>query len=420
VILALVAATLACAGLPARALAQCAVNGPENVDEGTRFTLCAPAGYSYRWAGPGLPNGATSRCITVNGRSSGLYEYTLTLYSGGSVRDRCTHVVSVGETPTDPDRPEDQCAISGPTVIGSGETVQLCGPASTFEIHQYAWTGPGGFRATTRCIEASRAGTYTLTTRNQVTGHERRCTHRLEQRGPGGGNTTDDCAISGPDTFESGTRARLCGPSGAQSYRWTGPDGFTSNSSCIAANREGTYSLTVRDRYGDVRRCSHYLEASGGPNDADEVFSENCPRTYAFWSAVCRGARSDVSAAELRSIARCVDDRARAFNWDDDVDGLCQTLRPSGPMTQKKQAARQLAALLANLCAAELGITAQNGQAIGLDGETPLSFRGARTVGELAALVDRMLVRGTGSFAQANRTLQGVNSGRGIGAVCND
>lgn len=338
--LGLVVAAIACAGLPARALAQCSIEGLENVTEGQKFTLCAPAGYTYRWAGPGLPNGATSRCVTIAGRSSGLYEYTVTLLSRGVTRDRCMLVVTVGNSPV-----------------------------------------PNPY--------------------------------------PGGGGT-GECAISGPDTFEPGTRVRLCGPSGATSYRWTGPNGFSSTGSCITVNQEGTYSLRVRDRYGDVRDCTTYLDAGGGSDDADQPYAENCPRNHTFWAAACRGTRGDVSAAEMRSLARCVDERAQSFQWTDDAGGLCQALRPAGTLTQRKQATRQLATLLANICAAELGISAQGGATIGLDADTPISYRNARTVGELAALVDRMLARGRGNFADVNRILQAVNNGRGIGPVCNE
>jgi hypothetical protein len=416
--LSIAAVALACIALPTRGIAQCVINGPDNVAEGARFTLCAPSGYTYRWTGPGVPAGVTSRCITLSGRPTGLYEYTVTLSSGGGFQDRCTQTVAVGDNPSSgSNRPEDQCTITGPSVMASGETVQLCGTVGTYDVHTYSWTGPGGYRATTRCISVSRPGDYTLTTRNQVTGHERTCTQRVDLTG--GGSGTGDCDITGPDSVTPGTRVRLCGPSGAYSYRWTGPGNLISTSSCVTVNQEGTYTLQVRDRYGNVRECTQYLDATGGPNDADETFAENCPRNYVFWSAVCRGSRSDVSASEMRSIARFVDEHAQAFSWTGDADGLCQTLRPAGPLTQRKQAARQLAALYANLGAAELGITAQNGQTIGLDGDTPISFRNARTIGELAALVDRMLVRGRGSFATVNSMMQSVNSGRGIGSVCN-
>jgi hypothetical protein len=257
--LGIAAVAMACMALPTRANAQCAINGPENVADGAQFTLCAPTGYTYRWSGPGVSAGVTSRCITLSGRPSGLYEYTVALYSGGAFQDRCTQTVAVGDNPSSgTGRPEDQCTISGPSVIGSGETVQLCGPASSFDIHSYSWTGPGGYTGTTRCVSVSRPGDYTLTTRNQVTGHQRTCTQRVEMRGgdAGRGNGTGDCAISGPDSFEPGTRVRLCGPNGAYSYRWTGPGNITYTSSCITVTEQGTYTLNVMVTCTNARTTS--------------------------------------------------------------------------------------------------------------------------------------------------------------------
>ena len=235
-----------------------------------------------------------------------------------------------------------------------------------------------------------------------------------------GSGTTETCVITGPDTFEPGARVRLCGPSGVTNYRWTGPAGFFANSSCVSVGREGTYTLSFRDRFGNLQQCTHYLDTWQGPDDSEQPYAENCPRTYAFWAAVCRGSRTDVSAAELQSIARRVDELSTTFSWADDAGGLCQALRPASPLTQRKQAARQLAALLANVAAAELGVTDRNGRMIGLDPETTIQFRNARTIGELSALVDRMLARGRGSYSQANATMNSVNNGRGIGSVCSE
>ena len=87
-----VALALASGALFTPANAQCTINGPDNVAEGVRYTLCAPSGYAYRWSGPGVAN-VTSRCITLSGRPAGLYEYTLTLYSGDAFQDRTRSVV---------------------------------------------------------------------------------------------------------------------------------------------------------------------------------------------------------------------------------------------------------------------------------------------------------------------------------------
>jgi hypothetical protein len=48
-------------------------------------------------------------------------------------------------------------------------TVQLCGPTAPAGItYTWAWTGPGGFTATTQCIVVSVAGTYTLTVTDEL------------------------------------------------------------------------------------------------------------------------------------------------------------------------------------------------------------------------------------------------------------
>lgn len=332
---------IGCAAPLTGAFAQCPINGPDAVAEGGRFTLCAPSGYVYRWSGPGVPGGVTSRCITINGRTTGLYEYRVSLYANGVFRDQCTHTVTVGETPS---------SGGAPYPSGAAET----------------------------------------------------------------------CVITGPDTFEPGTPVRLCGPSGVSDHRWSGPGGFFSSGTCVTVGREGTYVLNFRDRYGNLRQCTHYLDTWQGPEDSEQVYGDNCPRTDAFWASVCRGSRTDVSASELRAIARRVDELSQAFGWADDLGGFCQALRPRPPLTQRKQATRQLAALLANVAAAELGVTDRYGRPIGVDPETAFRFRNARTVGELSALVDRMLVRGQGSYSQASTTMRSVNHGRGIGAVCGD
>jgi len=58
-------------------------------------------------------------------------------------------------------------------VIGPSGSVTICGPlfppSGGFEF-TYAWTGPGGFTATTRCITVSVPGTYNLVTTSTMSG----------------------------------------------------------------------------------------------------------------------------------------------------------------------------------------------------------------------------------------------------------
>ena len=92
-------------------------------------------------------------------------------------------------------------------------------------------------------------GTYSLNSRNRVTGSSRTCTHRLAVTGyDNSGTDQGDCEISGPSTIDVGTSATLCAPSYANTtYRWTGPNGFVSTSRCVNADDAGTYYLTMRN-----------------------------------------------------------------------------------------------------------------------------------------------------------------------------
>jgi hypothetical protein len=278
--------------------------------------------------------------------------------------------------------------------------------------------------STDACVTVSREGTYYLTSRNPFTGSSRQCTHHLSVVGgtvPGG-----DCAITGPAVVADGGTARLCAPSRANTtYRWTGPGAFTATSRCITVSGTGTYSLTMRSQTtGRTERCTHQLGGSWEDDpdgDPDQPYVENCPRNFQFWRrAFAGGTSSGLSTADQQAIAREVDRRSSYFNWSNDVQGLRSALSPAAPLTRRKQIARQYAALLANMAAGDLGVGdgLNNEGHIGLDADTNISFEGASTIGELAALTDRWLAQNRGNFAQLNSTLNRINRGLGIGTVC--
>lgn len=478
--------------------AGCPIEGPTAVGVNQSFTLCgAPGnGYLYEWDGEGLASSTTARCVTVNGRSAGAYEYQLVIRRGSTVVERCSYTVTVGGGGFG----NLTCAISGPTSIASGTTARLCAPQSS--QHSYRWTGPGGFTASTSCVTVSRAGTYRVIISNNLTGYTRECSHTLTVGGTGGAR----CEIDGPDVVARGSTAQLCAPASSDAiYRWEGPDNFTATSRCVAVELAGTYYLTVRSRStGAEEQCSHRLDevatgagsctisgpasigsgesaelcsqsysnstyswtgpgdfrsslrcirvtvpgiyrlsirnastglvracsftlddGYGDPDDADAVTSDNCPRAVTFWQQQCRrtadGRRlnpKDLSLEDLQAIARRVDELSTHFNWTDDLAGLCAALSPGRPLTNRKQATRHFAALLANVAAGELSTTTQSGDAVSLDPATSLNYPQVATVGELIALANRMLVRGRGSFSQLSQRLDAVNRGRGIGEVC--
>lgn len=402
----------------------CLITAPATVAVNESFTLCGPtaSGYTFEWYGPGLASSSTVRCIKTTGFANGGYEFLLVRSRNGVEVDRCVKVVNVGGSTGG----TASCQVSGPNSITEGSSATLCAPNDG--IHEYTWTGPNGFTATTACVTVSSEGTFMLTSRNRITGSSRQCTHRLDVVGSNAGDIGTQCDIIGPDVLPTGGTARLCATSRSNtSYRWSGPGGYTASSRCITVSTAGSYTVTLRNlSTGSTDRCTYPLANDNwsGPDgeDPDAAYWDNCPRDLQFW----RGAMSQKSAtvsglstAELQSVAREVGRRSTYFNWSNDVQGLRAALSPAAPLTRRKQIARQYAALLANVSAGELSLGNQGDNAIGLDSDTQIDFKGAGTIGELIALTDRWLRENRGNYAQLNAALNQINRGRGIGPVCN-
>jgi hypothetical protein len=414
--------------LPGTSAAQeeCSIDAPSQVGVDQGFTLCGTAGsgYRYEWFGPGLDTDAVTRCVTARVRNSGTYEYLLIIKRNGREVDRCKKVINVGSSTGG----AGSCSITGPTSIRAGQSARLCAPEDG--LHTYRWTGPDGFTSVASCVTVTAEGTYTLTSRNRLTGSSRQCTHRLEVIGSNDGDESD--CISGPTTIPRNGTAQLCAPSrGAATYRWTGPNGFRGSERCVTIDEPGTYTVSIRGGFtGREERCSQTVRRGGwgngdngnddGEENPDEEVWDNCPRPLQFWRDVFADANGsgDLSPTDLRAIARWVDEHSTYFNWRDDLQGMRQALRPASPMTRSKQLARQYAALLANVAAGELGATPQGRNQIGLDLDTRVDFAGATTLRDLISMSDRTLGGRRGNFSRLNAKLTQINRGQGIGPVC--
>jgi hypothetical protein len=113
------------------------------------------------------------------------------------------------------------------------------------------------------------------------------------------------------------------------------------------------------------------------------VYSEvpaACPRSAGFWKQQCRdldcshgeGGPVKFDCTDMGLIAGGIDARSSHFSWDEDFASFCATIDPPRPMDARKQAKRQFAALLANVCAGELGLAAGNGDIVSLPESTPI------------------------------------------------
>ena len=171
------------------------------------------------------------------------------------------------------------------------------------------------------------------------------------------------------------------------------------------------YDLTVRSRGG-------------------KPVCDNCPRSPGFWSQQCaqRGNGSTkLSMTQVIAVAECVNERSDFFAWapGSEFDRLCTNLNPQRPMNVRKQAHRQFAAFMANICAIEVP---ESG--VCLDPGTPIDCNGfaAGTLGELADEVDALLNKlfagslsdpaVSGGYGRIIACLDGINNGVGIGPTC--
>jgi hypothetical protein len=126
----------------------CSITGDNTICEGETTEFCAPAGMaSYAWTGPGGFT-ANTQCITAG--TAG--EYCVTITDANGCSSTCCQTLTVNPPPP--------CSITGDNTICDGETTEFCAPAGQAS---YAWTGPGGFTATTQCITVGVGGEYCVT-----------------------------------------------------------------------------------------------------------------------------------------------------------------------------------------------------------------------------------------------------------------
>ena len=273
----------------------CQISGVETVCPGQSAELCASGGSSYLWS-----TSTSISCITVS--TTGTYTVTVT-DSNGCV-STCSKAVAVGLETT--------CQITGNDAICAAQSTPLCVPAGALG---YLWsTG-----ATTSCIDALTATTYSVTVTN-VGGCTSICSKTISTStspvasvltavataicagssvvisGNNGGtwstgattptisvttagdyfvtntnacgdavsnhilvsiNPLPICQITGSEAICPGQSTELCA-SGGSTYLWS----TSASTSCLTVNAAGTYTVTVTDANGCKSICSKTIVAS--------------------------------------------------------------------------------------------------------------------------------------------------------------
>jgi hypothetical protein len=198
---------------------------------------------SYLWSGP-EDNGATTRCINMG--TAG--EYTVIITDANGCKDTCSRTLTVDPQPV--------CEITGDSVVCYGFTTEFC---ATLGMASYAWTGPGGFNANTRCTGQIGVEGYYEVIITDANDCADTCGRNLVV------NDQPVCDITGgKDTLCVGDSTEWCATAGMSAYLWTGSGGFSRTTQCVyvgAGLTAGTYTyqVIITDANGCADTCSRDL-----------------------------------------------------------------------------------------------------------------------------------------------------------------
>ncbi|RAV99575.1 T9SS type B sorting domain-containing protein [Pseudochryseolinea flava] len=200
-----------------------------------------PGPYNFLWSGP---NGFSSTAEDLTALQNGDYTVNVTDTGTGCT---ATATVTVGlTTPT--------VTISGVVTDNSkcvapfnGAIILSTTPA--VGAYAYSWTGPNGFVSNNKNITALESGAYEVTVTELTSG----CTF-TQTFNVGGTAPTISIAedVNSPNTtcvapFDGVLLITATGGSGAYSFEWSGPNGFSATTEDIANIQDGVYTVEVTD-----------------------------------------------------------------------------------------------------------------------------------------------------------------------------
>src|SRR4030095_13393682 len=189
---------------------------------------------THAWTGPG---GFTATTEDINGLAGGDYDITITDNNGCTM----TATITVGQAAN--------TLAQTSTVVNTGCGVSngsinlaVTGGAAPLT---YAWTGPGGFTATTEDINALAGGDYDVT----ITDNNG-CTLTTTITVGQTANTlaqTSTVVNTGCGVSNGSINLAVTGGAAPLTYAWTGPGGFTATTEDINGLAGGDYDITITD-----------------------------------------------------------------------------------------------------------------------------------------------------------------------------
>ncbi|MBK9061002.1 MAG: choice-of-anchor L domain-containing protein [Flavobacteriales bacterium] len=218
------------------------------------------APYQYDWSGP---NGYNATTANINGLAAGTYNLILTDDNGCSALSSQTLTApSSLSVYTFSNKDHSGYDIS---CNGSSDGVINTTYSGGTPPYSFAWTGPGGFTASTADITGLAAGTYTLTLTDDNGCSVVAITTLVAPP------VLSATAVAGSFAGGSGTSCNgivdgsivLTPAGGTPPYAvtWSGPSGFTSSAWQITGLAAGSYTATVSDANGCSTTASATLTA---------------------------------------------------------------------------------------------------------------------------------------------------------------
>jgi hypothetical protein len=332
--------------------------------------------------------------------------------------------------------PPPVCEITpSPAAPAPNQAFELCGPSGAG--YTYSWYDDAQNLLThDRCVQFPNglpAGSYDFEFVISQGPDFKKCPYTIViEETPD--QPTCDITITPEGDICSDKTFTMCGPDHAGfTYSWLDKnDVLITHDRCLTQGPlpAGTYDYTLVISNGPkFVKCPVQVEVK----DCEEHL--NCPRTIGFWGAQCDqkdNGSTKFNLTDLGKITHEVDNLSTFFNWGSgNTAAFCAIMNPPTPMTQAAQAKRQYAGMLANIATGNLDLTANNGNKIFLDVDTPISCTGlnATTIGGLIPVIDALLADLEGdpltdevkaAYGKIIDCTDAINNGIGIGTVCRE
>lgn len=196
--------------------------------------------YTYLWSG-----GETTK--DLSNKAAGSYSVTITDAKS------CTKIETADITQPSAALSATSSVTNIKCTTGNDGAIALTVSGGTAP-YTYSWTGPNSFTATTKDIASLIAGGYSVTLTDS-----KGCAHTLgpiQVTEPAAIVITPSVTNASCGTSTGAINVTITGGSSPLTYKWTGPNNFTSTTQNISALEVGAYILEVTDNNGCKKTAS--------------------------------------------------------------------------------------------------------------------------------------------------------------------